>query len=104
MDLLTSLQGGNISTGRNIPEDQSRTIQIQLQLQQFNALLQAQPNWLGHRGGAAAIDTLLLNGATLEALEFHRGAIQEHLRHLRVEHGLTISEDGGIFRFTQPAL
>ncbi len=93
-----------MSTGRSIPEDQARTMQIQVQLHQFNALLQAQPNWLGHRGGAAAIDTLLLNGATLEALEFHRGAVQEHLRHLRVEHGLTIFEDNGIFRFTQPAL
>lgn len=92
-----------MSTGRNIPVDRASTIHFQQQLQHLNALLQAQPNWLGHRGGAAAIDTLLLHGATLEAMEFHRGAIQEHLRHLRVEHGLNVLEEDGRFRFAPPA-
>lgn len=56
-------------------------------------------NWLGHKGGAAYVDAMLLIGATMEQLEEGpRGAIEQHLRHLRVEHGLEVVCEGGVYR------
>ena len=57
------------------------------------------PNWLGHKGGNAEIDYELLTGTTMTSMESHRGAVSEHLRHLRVEHGLTITQQGGQYKF-----
>ena len=57
------------------------------------------PNWLGHRGdGNAAIDALLLQGATLAELEQHRD-VHTHLTHLRSEHGLHIDLRSGRYIF-----
>lgn len=60
-------------------------------------------NWLGHRTscGNAKIDTLLLNrdGITKKEMLKHRRAVNEHLRHLRVEHGLTLELIGNKYRF-----
>jgi len=52
----------------------------------------AQTNWLGHQvgSGAATLDHLLLNGATLDELKEERDAVENHLRHLRGDHGLPI--------------
>ena len=80
-----------MSTCRNIPEDQAATFSL------LHVL--AEPNWLGHHGGAAAIDYLLLNGATLEAMKVHRRGVKEHFRHLKVEHGLTVILENDIYRF-----
>lgn len=58
-------------------------------------------NWLGHRldSGAAKIDQLLLVGTSMDQLARCRGAVHEHLEHLRVEHGLDVLGTGGIYRF-----
>jgi hypothetical protein len=63
-------------------------------------------NWLGHElgSGAARIDELLLTGATMSQMAEARGAVKEHLRHLREEHGLPIIEEGGRWRFNRSAL
>jgi hypothetical protein len=52
----------------------------------------AQTNWLGHEvgSGAAALDHLLLKGGTLAGMKQERGAVENHLRHLRQDHGLPI--------------
>jgi hypothetical protein len=58
-------------------------------------------NWLGHEmgSGAAQIDALLLVGAPMKTLEAARGGVQEHIRHLAVEHDFLVRECEGIFRF-----
>ena len=55
-------------------------------------------NWLGHTGGAEEIDFLLLCGATMERMRLCREAVDEHLRHLHIEHGLTVEEVIGVYR------
>lgn len=49
-------------------------------------------NWLGHHvgSGAAKIDSMLINGATLDEMSSIRGAVEGHLYHLEKEHGLKI--------------
>lgn len=58
-------------------------------------------NWLGHRvgSGAAQIDRMLIHGASMQELSAARGAIEEHLRHLREDHGLRVIEANGIWKF-----
>lgn len=56
------------------------------------------PNWLGHRGGNASIDYELLTGTSMASMERHRKAVKEHLRHLEVEHGLTVVENNGVYK------
>ena len=56
------------------------------------------PNWLGHRGGNGRIDVALLHGTTMDQMRTCRGAVKEHLHHLRVEHGLTVVEENGVYR------
>jgi hypothetical protein len=61
-------------------------------------------NWLGHgiRGGKDAyVDEMLINGVTMEEMLKQRGAIYEHLNHLRVEHGLLYEKLGDIYRFSR---
>ena len=60
-------------------------------------------NWLGHTRGAALIDAMLLVGATMEQLKAgERAAVDEHLHHLKVEHGLKILCVNGKYRFGNP--
>jgi 5-methylcytosine-specific restriction protein A len=63
-------------------------------------------NWLGHSlaSGAARIDEMLLTGAPQEELERARGAVDEHLNHLRTEHGLCVAEENGKLVFDIPAV
>lgn len=56
-------------------------------------------NWLGHSGGAACIDALLLQGATMPELRECRGAVQSHFSHLDTEHGLPVVERQGRYVF-----
>ena len=59
-------------------------------------------NWLGHvcSAGTGLMDEALVRGATRTELERYRpGTVMLHLRHYRVEHGLTIGHSDGIFRF-----
>jgi hypothetical protein len=58
-------------------------------------------NWLGHTGGAAEIDALLLCGTTMPVMEKCRGAVEEHLKHLSTAHGLTVSRtNDGFYKLT----
>jgi hypothetical protein len=45
------------------------------------------------------MDALLLSGATRQQLDACRGAVDQHLYHLRTEHGLSIVEQGGKLMF-----
>ena len=65
------------------------------------------PNWLGHgknRGACAMIDYMLLDGATRNELENLRGAIDEHLHHLKSEHGLPCEKIGDVYQFKREPL
>lgn len=58
------------------------------------------PNWLQHRALTAELDKALVSRATIEELKLIRGAVYEHIRHLRIEHGLTVAKTGNVFRIT----
>ena len=64
--------------------------------------------WLNHfhDSGTGKIDIALINGAKLDELEAHRGAVDQHLYHLRNEHGLIINENNGIYKLqgSEPAI
>ncbi len=73
-------------------------------------------NWLGHSGGGAVIDEMLLKGVTLQDLarrqkqliqEEGKGrkdekSVRSHIDHLRDAHGLLISKIEGVYMFDYP--
>ena len=85
-----------MTINRNIPEDRRNT-EERLK-DRSRHLPEHGKNWLGHTSGAACIDEKLLDGATMTELAECRGAVSEHLRHLAIEHGLSIT-DGEIRKF-----
>ena len=86
---------------RNFQSDQLATNRV-LTLTNSGQLeiLDQIPNWLGHSAGSARLDKLLVLGATFTELENIRGAIKEHFRHLRDEHGLKITQFGSKYRIS----
>ena len=58
-------------------------------------------NWLGHKvgSGAAKIDALLLVGATRVQLDTCRGAVDNHINHLKDKHGLEVYIESDIYKF-----
>ncbi|MDY7394868.1 HNH endonuclease [Aureibaculum sp. 2210JD6-5] len=65
-------------------------------------------NWLGHSGGGAIIDEMLLSGSTkieLDAKHIREHGSSSHISHLRKFHGLQITypNNGGICRFNYPS-
>lgn len=88
-----------MSFNRDISADQAETLRV---LSGAAPVIRSNGmNWLGHRGGAgnAQIDSMLLRGATKREMLDARGAVDQHLNHLRIEHGLVVEEIGDIFRF-----
>ncbi len=83
---------------RNIPDDRQNTVALLAEVANGEPSPTAVPNWLEHRGGNAAIDVALLWGTTKAQMLMHRGGVNEHLRHLHVEHGLTVIERNGVYR------
>ena len=83
---------------RDINIDRRRTAELLLDVANGEMEGAIAKNWLGHTGGAEEVDFLLLCGTTLERMEKSRGAVREHLNHLRDEHGLTVTEVTGVFR------
>lgn len=61
------------------------------------------PNWLGHRFGAAIIDSMLIKESAVVdvAIKSNRTeqSVRSHMFHLRDEHGLMIDEDNGRYVF-----
>jgi hypothetical protein len=51
-------------------------------------------NWLGHsiQSGAAKVDEALLRGATADQLTAIRKSFDDHITHLRLEHGLLVKK------------
>ena len=56
-------------------------------------------SWLGHIKGAGNIDYMLIEGASKEELEKYRKGINQHLHHLKKEHGLQIIQKSGEYIF-----
>jgi hypothetical protein len=87
----------NVSKNRDKPNDISNTNQQLIKRIHTSGKM----NWLGHRksDATAKLDEMLLMGATIDELKAIRGAIDDHIYHLRREHGLEILDDGEIYRF-----
>ncbi len=77
-----------MTTNRDKEHDQAETLRLLKSL--------AEPNWLGHKEGAAVIDYLLLVGADMTTLVRASGrnavSVVNHLHHLRRYHGLSVME------------
>lgn len=88
-----------MTANRNKDTDRLATARV-LRLSGQAQLLELEtvPNWLGHSAAAAELDKFLILGADMRDLEDIRGAVPEHIAHLRKEHGLTIIEDGDVRR------
>lgn len=83
---------------RNIANDQQSTAAIISAVAAGVPPPTVLPSWLGHGGGNGSIDLALLDGATMDQMQTFRGAVKQHLDHLRVEHGLTVVETNGVYR------
>lgn len=92
-----------MSQNRNVAEDLAATLDV---LQGSRSPHADRTNWLGHQldSGAAAVDQQLLTGASKQQMGEDRGAIDEHLRHLRTDHGLPLVEADGVWRFDEVEL
>ncbi len=92
---------------RNQDRAATRTVLLGQRLPRDGTVVRGREvNWLGHEvdKGAAQMDDLLLEGGTRGQLEETRGAVDNHLSHLRTEHGLTTEEVGGLIRFERASL
>lgn len=60
-------------------------------------------SWLGHTKDCGIIDHELLKGATKKQLATRSGrelsGVEGHISHLKSEHGLSISNNNGIYKF-----
>jgi hypothetical protein len=83
---------------RNIDSDRSATSAILAEVANGVEPPKKMPNWLGHKKAAAQLDRLLLYGATMQHLRKHRGAVKEHFRHLRIEHGINVVVQNDVYR------
>jgi hypothetical protein len=92
-----------VSFKRNVNEDRAATRRV---LTGQPRTTDGKVNWLGHRVNKKthSLDEMLIAGATKSELEAVRGAIDEHLYHLRVEHGLSVAEEDGVLMFDRAAL
>jgi hypothetical protein len=62
-------------------------------------------NWLGHHKQAALLDAMLLRGASRDELEHVRPSFEDHIHHLKVEHGIAVAvDDAGVWSFDRQAL
>ena len=73
-------------------------------LKNLPVVIHGKKNWLGHSGGGAKIDEMLLKGATKEEIDKKCGresGSSSHISELRNHHGLQIiyPNNGGICRF-----
>jgi len=62
-------------------------------------------NWLDHSEACARVDQMLLAGADMAKLLTSGrklSAVRSHLGHLQSEHGLAVSNIGGVYRFAYP--
>ncbi|WP_243313877.1 endonuclease NucS domain-containing protein [Fundidesulfovibrio agrisoli] len=55
-------------------------------------------SWLGHSNKAKLLDEMLLDGSSKEEMGKIRGAVNRHIDHLKVEHGLSVCKVNGIFK------
>lgn len=59
-------------------------------------------NWLDHSKACAIVDQMLLTGANMNSLVTSgrkKKSVENHINHLRTEHGLTVDKHDGIYRF-----
>lgn len=92
-----------MSSERDVHQDRMATRQV---LTGDRPIANGTKNWLDHdlNSGAAKTDEMLLMGATREQMESARGAVDQHIRHLREIHGLPITEAANLWAFDRLAL
>lgn len=77
---------------KHAPNDETRTRELMRQLE-------TDSTWLRHRGLAAELDRRLLQGAFDAELAEVRQSWQGHIRHLRQEHGIVVTQSPeGVWR------
>jgi hypothetical protein len=92
-----------MSIGRDLARDRAATRDV---LAGRRSTSDGRTNWLGHTlgKGAATIDEFLIRGASRAELGSARGAVDEHLHHLRTDHGLPVVDQNGVLSFDRGAL
>ena len=93
-----------MTANRNIAADQTETLRILKLINEGNleTLDGEESSWLDHSDAGGQLDRLLAFGVTVPELETTRGAIYQHFRHLKLEHGLIVVERNGVYRITVP--
>ena len=84
-----------MTKNRDIAKDRNETLQMWSQLKMNQEHPISSVSWLGHTGKCARIDWMLLYGADYEKLKTSGrsiGSINDHIRHLKNEHGILITE------------
>lgn len=91
-----------MSIDRNKVEDRKNTEQV---IFHGASISKGLKNWLDHDGAGRKIDEMLIKGASTEQLLTSGrklSSVRSHLGHLKSEHGLPISNNGGIYKFDFP--
>lgn len=90
-----------MTINRNKRQDRERTKEQILKPGTLSP--EAGGNWLGHRttSSASILDSMLLKGATIPEMAKVRGAVESHMRHLEIEHGLKITQCGEVYKIDQ---
>ncbi len=91
-----------MTVNRNKDADRARTLLLLERINNGIKIAATATSWLDHTAGAGQIDYELLWGTTVDSMKLHRGAVHEHLRHLKNEHGLKVVKRNGIYRLVVP--
>lgn len=93
-----------MSFNRNKVEDNKNTEQVIFGNSSLSKGV-GKKNWLDHSGACEKIDEMLIRGANFNQLLTSgrkESAVRSHLNHLKSDHGLPISNSGGIYKFDFP--
>ena len=88
-----------MSFNRNKVEDKKSTEQVIFQNAPHSRGLK---NWLDHSKACEKIDEMLIEGASMSQLLTsgrRLNSVESHIQHLKSEHGLPISNVGGVYKF-----
>lgn len=91
-----------MTINRDIDADRAATFEV---LKGERPIDDGQRNWLGHRlnNKASRIDAMLLTGASksqmLKKIAPARNEVNAHFSHLRLKHGLALTDAGGVWSF-----
>jgi hypothetical protein len=91
-----------MTINRDIAKDRNETLQMLSQLEMNQEHPISSVSWLGHTGKCACIDWMLLYGADYEELKTSGrsvSSINDHIRHLKNDHGILITKADGRLQY-----